>query len=283
MDLPSVPAPKQVLLTAPTYFDIRYVINPHMAGNMGDVHTHEAHRQWQALRTAYLDLGFETHTAAAVPDLYDMVFCANQTLPYRTPEGQQGVVLSQMYAPERRPEVPHYEAFFQEMGYHISTLLPAMECAFEGMGDAIWHTGRYLIWGGHGYRTDASAYAALSEMLDVPIITLSLIDPDFYHLDTCFCVLDEQTVLIYPGAFETEGLALIHHFFERVLEAPEDEARTQFACNAHCPDGQHVLIQRGSNTTNKMLCASGFLPVEVETSEFLKAGGSVFCMKQMFW
>ena len=282
-ELPQMPEPRKVLLTTPAFFEIHYVINPHMAGNIGDVDAGVAHQQWHGLKTAYQNLGIETHTMEGVPNLYDMVFCANQTLPYHTPSGQNGVVLSQMYAPERRPEVVHFDTFFRQAGYQISTLPSEGAFAFEGMGDAIWHPHRYLLWGGYGYRTDPAAYNALSDMLDVQVLALQLTDPDFYHLDTCFCVLNEQTVLIYPGAFAPEGLDLIRHFFEEVLEAPEDEARTLFACNAHCPDGRHVIIQQGCTVTKQRLCKAGFLPVEVNTGEFLKAGGSVFCMKQMFW
>ena len=129
-----------------------------------------------------------------------------------------------------------------------------------------------------GYRTDAEAYTFISEHHDVPIVVLELQDPDFYHLDTCFCPLDEHTVLIYGPAFTAEGRRLIHHFFDRVLEAPEYEARHLFACNAHCPDGKHVIIQTGCTQTNHLLQSNGYIPVEVDTSEFLKAGGSVFCM-----
>jgi N-dimethylarginine dimethylaminohydrolase len=282
-DLPQMPRPSQVLLTEPTYFAIHYVINPHMAGNIGEVDSREAQHQWQGVRSAYQKLGIPTHAAKGVPELYDMVFCANQTLPFRKPAGQRGVVLSQMFAAERRPEVVHFDTFFRQAGYQIATLPSDSAFAFEGMGDAIWHPNRFLLWGGYGYRTDPAAYDALADLLDVHILALRLTDADFYHLDTCFCVLDERTVLIYPGAFAPEGLELIRHFFEAVLEAPEDEARTRFACNAHCPDGRHVIIQRGCTVTNQLLSEAGFLPVEVETSEFLKAGGSVFCMKQMFW
>lgn len=282
-ELPPMPGPSKVLLTEPTFFAVQYVINPHMAGNIGEVDSQEAQRQWQAVRSAYQHLGIQAYTAAGVPDLYDMVFCANQTLPFRTPAGQHGVVLSQMYAAERRPEVVHFDAFFRQAGYEVITLPAEHAFAFEGMGDAIWHPRRFLLWGGYGYRTDPAAYDALADLLDVHILALPLTDADFYHLDTCFCVLDAQTVLIYPGAFAPEGLELIRHFFREVLEAPDDEARTLFACNAHCPDGRHVIIQRGCTVTNQLLCEAGFLPVEVDTSEFLKAGGSVFCMKQMFW
>jgi len=281
--LPEIPRPGRVLLTSPEHFRVAYVINPHMAGNEGTVDRAEARRQWEALREAYERVGVEVSVLAGVEGLPDMVFCANQTLPYRTPGGETGVVLSRMHAAQRKPEVDHYARFFEGEGYEVRGLEPDLVGDFEGMGDAIWHPGRYLLWGGHGFRTDAGVYDRLSEKLGFPILTLRLDDPDFYHLDTCFCPLDESTVLIYPGAFDGDGLALIRSMFSRVLEAPEEEARRLFACNAHAPDGRHVIIQEGCTDTNRMLREAGYEPVEVDTGEFLKSGGSVFCMKLMFW
>lgn len=283
-DLPVVSHPSRVLLTTPAHFDIAYVINPHMAGHIGDVDDDLAAAQWTRLRDAYAAIDVPVSVVPGKEALPDMVFCANQSLPYQDPRtGQEGVVLSRMHAPQRRGEVPHYAAFFRDQGYDVHTLPDALGSDFEGMGDAIWHPGRWLLWGGHGFRTDLAAYRYITDLLDVPILALHLTDPDFYHLDTCFSVLSPAAVLIYPGAFDADGLALIRHFFEQVLEAPEAEARYNFACNAHCPDEHHVIIQRGSQQTNRLLRAAGFQPVEVDTDEFIKAGGSVFCMKQMFW
>jgi N-dimethylarginine dimethylaminohydrolase len=281
--LPAIPRPNRVLLTTPEHFRVAYVINPHMEGNIGSVDADEARREWDRLREAYRETGVEVATIEGAPDLPDMVFCANQSLPYQTPGGERGVVISRMHAPQRKPEVEHYAAFFADQGYDVQHLDADLPGDFEGMGDALWHPGRYLLWGGHGYRTDLEVYERLSSALGFPVCALRLTDPDFYHLDTCLCPLDEQTVLIYPGAFDDDGLALIHAFFPRVLEAPEDEARGLFACNAHSPDGEHVLIQRGCTETVALLREAGFTPVEVETGEFLKSGGSVFCMKLMYW
>jgi N-dimethylarginine dimethylaminohydrolase len=281
--LPVVPLPRQVLLASPEHFDVTYVINPHMEGKIGTVDRDEAQRQWEALRDAYGRLNLEVHTLKGERDLPDMVFCANQTLPYHTQGGERGVVLSRMHAAQRRAEVEYFRRFFREQGYETVSLPDDVAGDFEGMGDAIWHPGRYLLWGGYGYRTDVAVYEDISRRLDLDVIALSLVDADFYHLDTCFCPFDERTVLIYPPAFDADGLALIHHVFERVLEAPEDDARQRFACNAHCPDGKHVLLQRGSTETVRQIREAGFEPVELDTSEFLKSGGSVFCMKMMFW
>lgn len=281
-DLPALPQPGRVLMAVPTHYSVDYVINPHMTGNIGTVKPAVARQQWERLKSAYEEFGIQPVTIPGVEGLPDLVFCANQSLPYYKPDGTKGVLLSRMHAPQRRDEVSHVEQFFVSMGFEV-TRLPAGEDTFEGMGDAIWHPGRYLLWGGYGFRTERTVYSFISEALDVPVLTLKLDDPDFYHLDTCFSVLDDRSVLIYPGAFRPEGLDLIRRFFPNVVTAPEDEARGLFACNAHCPDGRHVLIQRGCRATIEALSEAGFLPVELDTDEFLKSGGSVFCMKMMLW
>ena len=281
--LPEIPQPGRVLLTTPAYFRVDYVINPHMAGNIGEVDTDAAAAQWTRLRDTYDQLGVEVETIEGAPDLPDMVFCANQTLPYQTPGGERGVVISRMHAPQRQAEPAHYARFFESEDYEVRTLDTDLGGDFEGMGDAIWHPGRYLLWGGHGYRTDLDVYERLSSALGFPVVALQLSDPDFYHLDTCLCPLDEATALVYPGAFDDDGLALIKHYFARVIEAPEEEARRLFACNAHSPDGEHVILQRGCTETVAALEDAGYTVIEVETDEFLKAGGSVFCMKMMYW
>ncbi len=281
--LPALPRPGRVLMTSPEHFRVEYVINPHMEGHIGTVDPPRARAQWEALRVAYERLGFTVSTVAGAEGLPDMVFCANQTLPYLTPGGEKGAVLSRMHAEQRKAEVDHYARFFEGEGYAVTPLDPDLPGDFEGMGDALWHPGRYLLWGGYGYRTDRQVYDRFTETLGFPVIPLSLTDPDFYHLDTCLAPLDEATALVYPGAFDEAGLEAIRAHFRRVIEAPEDDARNLFACNAHSPDGRHVIIQRGCTETNRRLSAAGYEPVEVDTDEYLKSGGSVFCMKLMFW
>jgi N-dimethylarginine dimethylaminohydrolase len=255
-----------------------------MEGHVGSVQSDVAWQQWKALRAAYTALDMHVHVIDGVKGLPDMVFCANQTLPYYNPETDTaGVVLSRMHAPERRNEVPHYRAFFHDQGYAVHTLPSEVPGSFEGMGDALWHPGHAALWGGYGFRTDIDVYEALHDLLGVPVYALHLDDPDFYHLDTCLSVLDADTALYYPGAFDDDGRALLEHGFATLIEVPEHEARNLFACNAHCPDEQHVLIQEGCTTTEFNLRDAGFTPVPLDTSEFLKAGGSVFCMKVMAW
>ena len=283
-DCPALPRPDTVLLTTPDYYDVQYVINPHMSGHVGSVNHGVAMQQWKALRAVYTALGIEPHIVDGQPGLPDMVFCANQTLPFFDPLAERhGVVLSRMHAEQRRDEVPYFADAFSDLNYTVESLPESVSSPFEGMGDGIWHPGRYLLWGGYGFRSAPEPYEVLAGLLGARVVALELTDADFYHLDTCFSPLDEHSVLIYPGAFTDDGLALIDHFFTTVVEAPEEEARHQFACNAHCPNGHHVLIQEGCTTTENRLRRAGFKPIELDTSEFMKSGGSVFCMKQMIW
>lgn len=283
-ELSFLPRPNRVLLTTPTHFDVEYVINPHMSDNVGSVNKDLAFQQWKALRATYTALDVSPTVVNGQSGLPDMVFCANQTLPFYQPDAdQRGVILSRMHAEERKDEVPYYADFFESQGYAVERLPDDLDADFEGMGDAIWHPGRFLLWGGYGFRTSPEAYEAVSDILDVPVLIMELTDPDYYHLDTCFCPLDNEHVLVASEAFNDQGRTLIANCFDTVIEAPDQEARHQFACNAHCPDGEHVLIQEGCEGTTERLRAEGFLPIELDTSEFLKAGGSVFCMKQMIW
>jgi len=156
----------------------------------------------------------------------------------------------------------------------------ATPAGFEGGGDALWHPGRALLWGGYGFRTDPEAYEAVSESFGVPVLRLHLRSDTFYHLDTSLCPIDERTALVYPPAFDDRGMALIRGIFEDVIACGRDEAEEHFACNAAALAGRRVIIQSGAPATTQALRARGFQVHEVDTSEFMKSGGSVYCMKQ---
>ncbi len=279
----SMHAPGEVLLVTPDYFSVDYIINPHMEGNLGTVDKHKARWQWEVIRDKFRHLGFRVHELEGQPDFPDMVFSANQSLPCIDTNGTKQALMSIMHAEQRKEEVPYFEQWYRQHGYAVHYLDPQKITDFEGMGDAIWHFKKRLLWGGFGYRSSRQAYEVVSDTFHVPVVLLELVHPSFYHLDTCFCVLNSESVLIYPPAFTMEGLDLIHTAFPTVIEAPENEAVQLFACNACCPDGKNVIIQKGCHEVNKALKKNGFAFHEVDTSEFLKSGGSVFCMKLMLW
>jgi N-dimethylarginine dimethylaminohydrolase len=254
-----------------------------MTDNVGTVDKMEARNEWDKIKSTFSQIGIEPHVLEGQEGLPDMVFCANQSLPFISKDGKKHVYMSIMHAEQRKQEVPFIEQWFRQAGYEVHFFDETEIDDFEGCGDAIWHTGKRLLWGGYGYRSSVQAYRKISNTFDVPVIALKLVDDAFYHLDTCLCVLDENTVLIYPGAFTDEGLQLINSVFENVINASEYEAKKLFACNATCPDGNNVIIQQGCTDVNKNLRDAGFAVHEVSTYEFLKSGGSVFCMKQMVW
>ena len=156
---------------------------------------------------------------------------------------------------------------------------------FEGCGDVIVHPEKNLIYGGHGFRSSIEAFPEISLHLDVPIVTLQLTDPRFYHLDTCFLPISEETVQIYPDAFSEESVEKIKNSFRDVVAIPEMEADSFFSLNAHCvfSEQQNVaILQSGTTETKRHLSEAGFEVIETDTSEFIKSGGSVFCLKMMW-
>lgn len=279
----TMPAPREVLMATPKHYSVEYVINPHMEGNIGRVNKAKALWQWEVIRDKFRLLGFHVHEAEGQPGLPDMVFTANQSLPFVDPRGQKHAVMSIMHAEQRKEEVPFFEQWYRQNGYNVHYLDARKIADFEGMGDAVWHFKKQILWGGYGFRSSQRVYETISDLLGVPVVMLELTHPAFYHLDTCFCVLNERSVLIYPQAFTGDGMELIHAAFPIVIEASETEARERFACNACCPDGKNVIIQKGCHGVNKALKQHGFAFHEVDTGEFLKSGGSVYCMTLMLW
>lgn len=282
-DVPVMPGPTKVLMVKPTFFDVEYVINPHMKGQVGDVDRIQAQNEWNHLLEGFKELALDVEVIDGEKGMPDMVFCANQSLPFIDEAGTKKVVMGIMKTEQRKPEVEAIEKWFQKQNYEILHLDQEKVNSFEGMGDGIWHSKRQLLWGGYGFRTSVNAYQQVSDLLDVPVIALELTNEAFYHLDTCMCMLDESTVLIYPDAFTKAGLEMIHLLFERVITATKYEAEELLAVNAVCPDGKNVLIQQGCTDVNKKLRDAGFSVHEFSTYEFLKSGGSVFCMKLLHW
>jgi N-dimethylarginine dimethylaminohydrolase len=152
------------------------------------------------------------------------------------------------------------------------------------MGDALWLPSHRVLLGGYGHRTTKEIYAEVARQTDATVITFELVNPRFYHLDTCLSILNSTTALACKDAFTADGWTLVQKIFPNVIEVSLDEADSPvFACNAHCPDGKHVILQSGAGKTVSALKSAGFVPVELSTEEFIKSGGSVFCMKLQFF
>lgn len=280
--------PQKVLLCSPDYFDVIDVKNIHMTNMNGKVNTTKAVKQWENLLSTYnslLNENFieEISIIEGQPGLEDMVFCANQTFPWKTGTGSKKAIMSNMKHPSRQREVAHFKDFYIKKGYEILDFDKKIN--FEGMGDLIPHPQKRIFFGGHGFRSGNSAYEEISKLLDVPVILLQLTNENYYHLDTCFLPLDNETALVAPDAFSDKSIAILKKVFPNLIEVPEKEA-LNFALNAHyiiSNDKKAAIIQKGNDFTVAILKKVGFRIFETETSEFIKSGGSVFCMKMMYY
>jgi len=252
------------LMCPPEHFTVDYAINPWMHPER-PVDTGRAMRQWQELQAAFLRLGHAVHTIAPEPGLPDMVFAANGATVI------DGKVLGASFRyPQRAPEADAYLRWFRQNGY--GTVLDPRSVN-EGEGDIVF--AGTAVFAGHGFRSDVAVARELEELFDLPVISLTLVDPRFYHLDTALCVLDADTAAYYPAAFDEEGAAALALHFAELIEAKDEDAEV-FGLNA-VSDGRNVILPERAHGLAGQLAGAGFEPVPVDVSEFLKAGGGPKC------
>lgn len=257
----------RLLMCQPDFYGIEYEINPWMDRRRG-TDSERASQQWVNLKLVLTaELGVEVELVAPVRGLPDMVFTANAGYC----EGGLAV-LSRFRYPQRAGEEAHFRRWFEEHGFRATPLPEALY--FEGEGDILpW---RDLLFGGYRLRSDVRSHLALGELLGREALSLELADPRFYHLDTCFCPLDERSAVYFPGAFDSYGQRVLHDRIPDLIEAPAEEA-LRFACNAIVL-GRQVVMNSGCPSLRRQLEERGCTVHEVELSEFIKAGGSAKCL-----
>ena len=258
------------LMCPPKLYDVNYVINPWMEGNVHRSSRERAAAQWERLHTALSSIA-SVHLVEPQPGSPDMVFTANAGLV------RDGIVaLSSFHHPERQGEEPHFRRWFHESGFTVQELPRATP--FEGEGDALFEADGSRLWAGHGPRTREDSHWHLIDLWALDVVSLHLVDPRFYHLDTCFCPLSNGDVMYYPAAFDAESQKRIESRYaasKRILVSEEDALR--FACNA-INVGRTILLNQISPELNAKLQSRGFHVIEVELTEFLKAGGAAKCL-----
>jgi N-dimethylarginine dimethylaminohydrolase len=252
------------LMCPPENFAVTYAINPWMDPDK-PTDAALAMRQWARLRQVYLDLGHDVRTVEPVPGLPDMVFAANGA----TVIG--GKVLGARFRyPQRFAEADAYMDWFRDRGYEQ---VRTPEYVNEGEGDILF-TGSTLL-AGFGFRNDEGVAGELADTFGLPVVSLRLVDPRFYHLDTALCVLDAGTAMYYPAAFDDAGRAAIAEQFTELIEAKDEDAEV-LGLNA-VSDGLHVVLPVQARGLATQLSERGFEPVGVDMSELLKGGGGPKC------
>ncbi|MET8293923.1 dimethylargininase [Streptomyces sp. NPDC005180] len=255
---------RRLLMCRPRHYDVTYSINPWMNPQLA-TDTALAVRQWEGLRDLYLELGHVVEEIDPLDGLPDMVFAANGAT----------VVDGRVYGArfrhaERTAEGPAYLRWLEGRGYK-DLLWP--EYINEGEGDFLT-VGRRIL-AGTGFRTDPRSHLEAQEFLGLPVTSLTLVNPDYYHLDTALAVLSDEEVMYYPAAFSPGSQAVLRAMFPSAILASSEDAAV-FGLNAFS-DGRHVLLPAAATGLHGQLRARGFEPVGVELSELLKAGGSVKC------
>jgi lysine-ketoglutarate reductase/saccharopine dehydrogenase-like protein (TIGR00300 family) len=258
------------LMCAPDHYDVDYVINPWMEGNIHKSSRDRAVEQWQKLYHVLKD--------HAIVDLVtpekgwpDMVFTANAGLVLG-----DHVVLSRFLHKERQGEEPYFQKWFEANGYTVHVL--PKDLPFEGAGDALLDREGRWLWSGYGFRSELDSHPYLAKWLDIEVLSLRLIDERFYHLDTCFCPLANGYLLYYPGAFDSYSNRLIEMRVaaEKRIAIEEADA-VNFACNAVNVDSI-VIMNKASDALKTRLTDVGFQIIETPLTEFLKAGGAAKCL-----
>lgn len=255
---------RHYLMCRPEHFAVTYAINPWMDPSAG-ASAELAVEQWEALRSAYLALGHEVSLIDPLPGMPDMVFAANGAL----------VVGGKAYGArftfeERAAEGPAYSDWLRENGFAD---VRDPEHTNEGEGDFL--TLDRLILAGTGFRTDLGAHQEAQEFLGRPVVTLRLVDPRFYHLDTALFPLTGENVAYYPGAFSPGSRAVLERLFPDAVIAAEEDAAV-LGLNA-VSDGRNVIVNAEATGLIKTLGEHGFEPIPVDLTELRKAGGGPKC------
>jgi N-dimethylarginine dimethylaminohydrolase len=254
---------RRYLMCRPTYFAVQYVINPWMDTSV-PVKFDLAVTQWTALCDTYRALGHTVDEIDPIPGLPDMVFAANGATVV------DGLVYgAQFRYPQRAPEAPAYLNWLSDAGFETHEAKERN----EGEGDLLL-TRRFLL-AGTGFRTDLAAHAEAQEVFGRPVITLRLVDPRYYHLDTALAVLDDDTIAYLPDAFSPSSQRVLGQLFpDAILASPADAS--VLGLNA-VSDGHHVVLPVQAPGLARQFRERGFVPVPVDLSELLKAGGGPKC------
>ncbi len=256
----------QILMCPPDYYGIEYEINPWMSRERQADHA-QATRQWADLRAMLEACGAKTVLLDPVAGLPDLVFTANAALIYR-----RHAVLARFRHSQRSGEENYDEAWLGAAGFAVHRLPEGP--FFEGAGDALFCGD--TLFAGYRIRSDIHGHYQIGTMFDCRVIPLELVDPYYYHLDTCFCPLAAGVAVYYPPAFDDYGRKALQESIGELIPVTEDEAR-RFACNAVVV-GRAVVTNAGCPQLHAALREHGYTPHETRLDEFVKAGGSAKCL-----
>ncbi|WP_411722055.1 dimethylargininase [Mycetocola sp.] len=263
------PSPRTYLMCRPEYFTVSYKINPWMEPTK-PTDTARALAQWQTLYDTYLDLGHTVELVEPIAGLPDMVYSANGGFVI------DNIAYGASFTyPERQAEGPAYMDWFRERGFDVR--VPAN--INEGEGDFLLVGNTILA--GTGFRSESRSHTEVAALFGREVVTLSLVNPSFYHLDTAVAVLDPLTgdenanIAYLPSAFDAKSLAILQDRYPDAIIVSEEDASI-LGLNS-ISDGYNVVIATRATGFERQLRERGYNPIGVDLSELLLGGGGVKC------
>ena len=252
-----------VLMCRPEHFTVSYRINPWMHPE-DPTDTSLALQQWTVLYDTYVDLGFTVQLIDPLPGLPDMVYAANGGFVL------DGIAYgARFHYPERQPKGPAYMEWFRSKGLDVRE----PQETNEGEGDFLLVGDTILA--ASGFRSDTSSHQEIADIYGREVVSLQLVNPSYYHLDTALAVLDSTTIAYLPSAFDEASLTILRQRYPDAIIATEEDAAI-LGLNSFS-DGHNVVIAERATTFAKDLRDRGFNPIGVELSELLLGGGGVKC------
>lgn len=256
-------------MSAPQHFSVEHTINPWMEG-VAPADLILAEAQWLGLKQALEARGQQVQLVTPGVGLPDMTFTADCGLLV-----ENRMLVSRFRHPERQGESAVYAGWFESQGFEVVESLPG--AVFEGLGDIVVAP-RGLLFG-HGPRSSPEALESVRRAFPhLPLLgEVRIVDERFYHTASALAVLDEQTALYFPGAFDSSSCVLLQCLFPQLVECPAEDALNHFACNCLCID-REVLMAGCSAELESELAGRNFSVHRLELSEFRKSGAGPRCL-----
>ncbi|SIS01727.1 dimethylargininase [Microbacterium sp. RURRCA19A] len=263
---------RRYLMCRPEHFTVSYSINPWMEPSR-PTDTNLAVQQWQSLYDTYVSLGHEIELIDPVERLPDMVYTANGGF----------VIDGVAYGPkfrfrERAEEAPAFIDWFAANGFEVAEPVEVN----EGEGDFLLVGNTILA--GTGFRSTGDSHREVGEVFSREVVSLTLTDPRFYHLDTAIAVLDpvegpggvEKANIAYlPNAFDERSQAILRERYPDAIRVSDADGAV-FGLNS-ASDGRNVIISPRAKGFEAQLRERGYTPVLVDLSELLLGGGGIKC------
>ena len=210
--IPHVPL-RHYAMTPPTFFAVEYAINPWMDTSTS-VDTHVAMNQWETLRQTYKELG---HTVELVEPVAGPA--RHGVRRQRRPAGERQGRRRPVRLPAARGRVRRLRRVDDSPRLSPRRDPPRQRGPGRPARRRLDHPGGLRFPHRPSRPTTRSPPA-----VGMPVVSLELVDPRFYHLDTALAVLDDTTIAYYPPAFSDESRTRLLELFPDAIEVATADA-----------------------------------------------------------